>query len=179
MIGRVDETSASFEAWAPRLLPDCGGARCYSSAPSGVMPSAPTTSRITKPKANSARQPLIDIEKAQLAHRPSANQNLTHQIRKSRRKCATRATRRCEPAQFIDGRRLRILVVVDDCTRECLALVPDTSISGIRVARGAYTATFAVTHPRWEPCAGKPHVRFCAGARDETRVPTATVGISF
>jgi putative transposase len=25
--------------------------------------------------------------------------------------------------------------VVDDCTRECLALVPDTSISGIRVAR--------------------------------------------
>src|SRR6476661_6353951 len=37
--------------------------------------------------------------------------------------------------QFIDGRRLRILVVVDDCTRECLALIPDTSISGIRVAR--------------------------------------------
>lgn len=34
--------------------------------------------------------------------------------------------------QFIDGRRLRILVVVDDCTRECLALVADTSISGIR-----------------------------------------------
>ena len=33
------------------------------------------------------------------------------------------------------GRRLRILVVVDDCTRECLALVPDTSISGTRVAR--------------------------------------------
>jgi putative transposase len=27
------------------------------------------------------------------------------------------------------------LVVVDDGTRECLALVPDTSISGIRVAR--------------------------------------------
>jgi putative transposase len=37
--------------------------------------------------------------------------------------------------QFLDGRRLRILVVVDDCTRECLALVADTSISGIRVAR--------------------------------------------
>jgi len=26
-------------------------------------------------------------------------------------------------------------VVVDDCSRECLALVADTSISGIRVAR--------------------------------------------
>jgi putative transposase len=37
--------------------------------------------------------------------------------------------------QFLDGRRMRILAVVDDCTRECLALVPDTSISGIRVAR--------------------------------------------
>jgi putative transposase len=37
--------------------------------------------------------------------------------------------------QFIDGRRLRIFVVVDDCTRECLALIADTSISGIRVAR--------------------------------------------
>ncbi|MDQ0524218.1 putative transposase [Methylobacterium gregans] len=34
-----------------------------------------------------------------------------------------------------DGRRFRILVVVDDCTRECLALVVDTSLSGRRVAR--------------------------------------------
>ena len=37
--------------------------------------------------------------------------------------------------QMTDGRRFRILAVVDDCTRECLALVPDTSISGMRVAR--------------------------------------------
>jgi putative transposase len=34
-----------------------------------------------------------------------------------------------------DGRRFRILAVVDDGTRECLALVADTSISGRRVAR--------------------------------------------
>jgi putative transposase len=34
-----------------------------------------------------------------------------------------------------DGRRFRMLVVVDDFTRECLALVVDTSISGRRVAR--------------------------------------------
>jgi putative transposase len=34
-----------------------------------------------------------------------------------------------------DGRRFRILTVVDDCTRECLALVADTSLSGVRVAR--------------------------------------------
>jgi hypothetical protein len=32
------------------------------------------------------------------------------------------------------GRRMRVLAVVDDCMRECLALVPDTSISGIRLA---------------------------------------------
>ena len=36
---------------------------------------------------------------------------------------------------FGQGRRFRILAVADDFTRECLALVPDTSISGTRVAR--------------------------------------------
>src|SRR5215469_9097786 len=34
-----------------------------------------------------------------------------------------------------DGRRFRILVVVDDFTRECLCLIADTSLSGKRVAR--------------------------------------------
>jgi putative transposase len=34
-----------------------------------------------------------------------------------------------------DGRRFRVLAVVDDYTRECLALVADTSLSGIRVVR--------------------------------------------
>jgi transposase InsO family protein len=34
-----------------------------------------------------------------------------------------------------DGRRLRILVVVDDFSRECLALVADRSLTGQRVAR--------------------------------------------
>jgi putative transposase len=37
--------------------------------------------------------------------------------------------------QLTDGRRFRILAIVDNCTRECLALVADTSISGRRVAR--------------------------------------------
>lgn len=36
---------------------------------------------------------------------------------------------------FTDGRRFRILAVVDDYSRECLALVADTSLSGLRVAR--------------------------------------------
>ena len=34
-----------------------------------------------------------------------------------------------------DGRRFRVLAVVDDCSRECLALVADTSLSGLRVVR--------------------------------------------
>ena len=37
--------------------------------------------------------------------------------------------------QFSDGRRFRVLTIVDDCTRESLALVADTSLSGVRVAR--------------------------------------------
>ncbi len=36
---------------------------------------------------------------------------------------------------FTDGRRFRVLAVIDDYSRECLALVADTSLSGARVAR--------------------------------------------
>ena len=37
--------------------------------------------------------------------------------------------------QMTDGRRFRVLTIIDDCTRECLALVADTALSGLRVAR--------------------------------------------
>ena len=37
--------------------------------------------------------------------------------------------------QFVCGRRFRILAVYDVCTRQCLATVADTSLSGKRVAR--------------------------------------------
>ena len=37
--------------------------------------------------------------------------------------------------QLTDGRRFRTMTVVDNCTRECLALIADTSLSGARVAR--------------------------------------------
>lgn len=37
--------------------------------------------------------------------------------------------------QFTDCRRFRVLTVIDDCTRECIALVADTSLSGRRVVR--------------------------------------------
>lgn len=36
---------------------------------------------------------------------------------------------------FTDGRRFRVLAVVDDFSRECLTLIADTSLSGVRVTR--------------------------------------------
>jgi hypothetical protein len=45
--------------------------------------------------------------------------------------------------QMVDGWRFRSLTVVDDCTREWVALVADT-ISGLRVAREPTTARFTV-----------------------------------
>lgn len=50
---------------------------------------------------------------------------------------------RCRAAGSLDfvsdsfgaSRKFRILAVIDDCTRECLCLVADTSLSGARVAR--------------------------------------------
>lgn len=37
--------------------------------------------------------------------------------------------------QFACGRHFRVLNIVDDVTRECLAAMPDTSFSGLRVVR--------------------------------------------
>ena len=37
--------------------------------------------------------------------------------------------------QFANGRRFRVLNIVDDVTKKCLGAIPDTSISGRRVAR--------------------------------------------
>jgi putative transposase len=46
---------------------------------------------------------------------------------------------------FTDGRRFRVLAVVDDFTRECLTLVADTSLSGTRVGQSS---------PRQRSCPG-------------------------
>jgi len=50
--------------------------------------------------------------------------------------------------QMATGRRFRVLNIVDDVTRECLAAVPDTSISGKRVARELTT----LIATRGKPC---------------------------
>ena len=36
---------------------------------------------------------------------------------------------------FTHGRKFRILAVIDDFTRECLTLIADTSLSGVRITR--------------------------------------------
>jgi putative transposase len=46
-----------------------------------------------------------------------------------------------------DGRRLRILCVVDDFSRECLATVVDTSLGGVRVVRELERLTLERTLP--------------------------------
>jgi putative transposase len=47
-----------------------------------------------------------------------------------------------------DGRRFRILCIVDDFSRECLACVADTSLSGLRVVRELERLTNARATPR-------------------------------
>lgn len=49
---------------------------------------------------------------------------------------------------LIDGRRFRVFAVVDDFTRECLGLIADTSLSGVRVAR----ELTAIMETRGRPC---------------------------
>ena len=48
--------------------------------------------------------------------------------------------------------------------------VPDSEPHKRVTGAGTHTESaerFAVTHPRWEPYAGKPHVRFCAGGAQQ------------
>lgn len=74
-------------------------------------------------------------------------EGLTVRKRRARRRAGTRAPVLVEATpnarwsldfvhdQFACGRHFRVLNIIDDVTRECLAAIPDTSISGRRVAR--------------------------------------------
>ena len=65
---------------------------------------------------------------------------------------STNAGHRFVSDTLSDGRRFRILCVVDDFSRECLATVVDTSLGGVRVVReprkAAHDRTSA-TGRRW------------------------------
>ncbi len=56
-----------------------------------------------------------------------------------------------------NSRRFRILVVVDDFTRECLTLVVDNSLSGIRVARELDRITSSAAIPAWSLATTAPN----------------------
>lgn len=60
---------------------------------------------------------------------------------------------------FTDGRRFRILAVVDDHTRENLALVADTSLSGLRVTRELDRIIAEHGRPRLAQTAGRRSLR--------------------
>ena len=75
-------------------------------------------------------------------------EGLTVRRRRSRRRIAVARTPLPKPEgpnsrcstdfvhdQLANGRRFRVLTIIDDVTKECLAAVPDTSLSGKRVAR--------------------------------------------
>jgi RNA-directed DNA polymerase len=51
----------------------------------------------------------------------------------------------------------------DRITWERMTKLADDWLPKPRVLHPWPSERFAVTHPRWEPYAGKPHVRFCAG----------------
>ncbi len=73
--------------------------------------------------------------------------------------------------QFADGRRFRVLNVVDKVTRECLAAIPDTSISGKRVVRELETlvarrgAPKTIVSDNGTEFTSNAVLGWCAGAR--------------
>jgi putative transposase len=66
---------------------------------------------------------------------------------------------------FSDGRRFRILAIVDDFTLECLALVADTSLSGVRVTRALDSLIFQ---------RGKPHTIVSDNGTELTSIAVLT-----
>jgi RNA-directed DNA polymerase len=52
-------------------------------------------------------------------------------------------------------------------TRERMRSIAETWLPKPKILHLWPRQRFAVTHPRWEPYAGKPHVRFCAGGAQQ------------
>lgn len=74
---------------------------------------------------------------------------------------------------FACGRRFRIFAVVDDFTCECVRLIADTSISGLRVARELDWAIAERSRPAMIVSATAPS-RSCAGPRSTTSSGTTS-----
>ena len=79
---------------------------------------------------------------------------------------------------LVSGRRFRILTLVDDFTRECLGLVVDTSLTGLRVAReldrGSRYGGFAPTYPSSRsPLSNAAKLAWFCARGTVSRMPTA------
>ncbi|MBB5278722.1 transposase InsO family protein [Rhizobium rosettiformans] len=57
---------------------------------------------------------------------------------------------------LVDGRRFRILCVLDDFSRECLATVVDNSLCGERVGRELNKIAFRTGYPAWSSRTREP-----------------------
>jgi transposase InsO family protein len=113
-------------------------------------------------------------------HRLYREEGLTVRKRRARRKATgTRAPILVEAKpnarwsldfvydQFANGRRFRVLNIVDDVTKECLGAIPDTSIAGRRVARELTMIVERRGKPHWR---GASHAALPAShARAEIR----------
>ena len=64
-------------------------------------------------------------------------------------------------------RTLRRRCQTDGTTWEQIASIAHAWLPKPRILHQWPQARFAVTHPRWEPYAGKPHVRICAGGAQQ------------
>src|SRR5215468_196825 len=79
------------------------------------------------------------------------------------RTCCLRANENSRPLRCLIFRTRYQADAWLNPTPHAIAVYLDSEPGSRVTGAGAYTATCAVTHPRQEPYAGKPHVRFCAG----------------
>jgi transposase InsO family protein len=98
--------------------------------------------------AEAKEQGLVQEFNRKKTQRLYGEEGLAVRRRKSRRRIAVARTPIPRPEgpnsrwstdfvhdQLANGRRFWVLTIIDDVTRECLAAVPDTSLSGKRVVR--------------------------------------------
>jgi putative transposase len=74
-----------------------------------------------------------------------------------------------------DGRRFRILAIVDDFSRECLTMVVDTSLGGVRVVRELERLALKRGTPQLIVSASRPTTR---ASREIFRTPGSSRPVS-
>jgi putative transposase len=122
------------------LQPPCGRGSARPVARSRQRAAAFRLPPVVRPAAAGGEPSGVNL--------PALSRGLTVRKRRARRKVVgTRAPIPVEARsnarwslefvhdQFANGRRFRILNIVDDVTKECPGAIPETSISGRRVAR--------------------------------------------